>query len=64
MILWRPGTRHVDDLGSLRLVARQAARPGPNEYLSFRAPKAGTYYVQVKLGSRGAGKYTLKLVKK
>ena len=64
VILWRPGTRHIDDLASLRLVARQAARPGPNEYLSFRAPKAGTYYVQVKLGSGGAGKYTLKLVKK
>ena len=64
VILWRPGTRHVDDFGSLRLVARQAARPGPNEYLSFRASKAGRYYVQVKLGSRGNGKYTLKLVKK
>jgi subtilisin family serine protease len=64
VILWRPGTRHVDDLGSLRLVARQAARPGPNEYLSFRARRAGTYYVQVKLGSRGNGHYTLKLVKK
>ena len=64
VILWRPGTRHVDDFGSLRLVARQAATPGPNEYLSFRASRAGRYYVQVKLGSRGAGKYTLKLVKK
>ena len=63
VILWRPGTRHVDDLGSFRLVARQAARPGPNEYFSYRARKAGTYYVQVKLGSRGNGKYTLKLVK-
>ena len=64
LILWRPGTRHVDDLASLGLVARQSARPGPREYLSFRAPKAGTYYVQVKLGSRGAGKYRLVLVKK
>ena len=64
LILWRPRTKHVDDLGSLRLVARQSARPGPREHLSFRAPKAGTYYVQVKLGSRGAGKYRLTLVKK
>lgn len=64
LILWRPRTKHVDDLGSLRLVARQSARPGPQEHLSFRAPKAGTYYVQVKLGSRGAGKYRLALVKK
>ena len=29
LILWRPGTRHVDDLASLRLVARQSARSGP-----------------------------------
>jgi Subtilase family len=63
LILWEPGTKHVDDLASLRLVAKQSARPGPREYLSFRAPKLGTYYVQVKLGSRGAGKYKLVIVK-
>jgi hypothetical protein len=44
-------------------VARQAARPGPREYLPYRAPRAGTYYVQVKLGSRGAGRYRLTIVK-
>ncbi|HWL33117.1 MAG TPA: S8 family serine peptidase [Gaiellaceae bacterium] len=64
LILWRPRTKHVDDLASLNLVARQSARPGPSEYLGFRAPRTGTYYVQVKLGSRGAGKYRLALVKK
>jgi subtilisin family serine protease len=64
VILWRPKTKHVDDLASLNLVARQSARPGPREHLSFRAPKTGTYYLQVKLGSRGAGKYRLVLVKK
>jgi subtilisin family serine protease len=63
LILWRPGTKHVDDLGSLALVARQSARPGPREWLSYRAPKTGTYYVQVKLGSRGSGKYKLAIVK-
>ena len=64
VILWHPGTKHVDDLASLNLVARQSARPGPREHLSFRAPRTGTYYLQVKLGSRGAGKYRLVLVKK
>jgi subtilisin family serine protease len=63
LILWDPGTRHVDDLASLRLVAKQSARPGPQEWLSYRAPKTGTYYVQVKLGSRGAGRYKLAIVK-
>ena len=63
LILWQPGTKHVDDLASLQLVARQSARAGPNENLSYRAPKTGVYYVQVKLGSRGAGKYRLAVVK-
>jgi subtilisin family serine protease len=63
LILWKPGTKHIDDLASLRRVARQSARPGSREYLSYRAPKAGTYYVQVKLGARGAGRYKLVIVK-
>ena len=63
LILWHPRTRHVDDLASLQLVARQSARPGPREYLPYTAPKAGVYYVQVKLGSRGSGKYKLAIVK-
>jgi hypothetical protein len=44
-------------------VARQSARPGPREFLSYRAAATGTFYVQVKLGSRGAGKYKLAIVK-
>jgi subtilisin family serine protease len=63
LILWKPGTKHVDDLSSVELVARQSARPGPREFLSYRATATGTYYVQVKLGSRGAGKYKLAIVK-
>jgi hypothetical protein len=63
LIVWKPGTKHVDDLASLRLVAGQSAKPGPQEYLPFAAPTAGTYFVQVKLGSRGAGRYRLVLVK-
>jgi hypothetical protein len=63
LILWRPGTKRVDDLGSLRLLARQSARTGPREYLSYRAAKTGTHYVQVKLSSRGSGRYRLVIVK-
>ena len=29
LILWSPGTKHVDDLASIGRVARQSARPGP-----------------------------------
>lgn len=63
LILWQPGTKRVDDLGSLDLVAKQSARPGPKENLSYRARKAGWHYVQVKLATRGAGKYRLVIVK-
>jgi hypothetical protein len=63
LLLWKPGTRRVDDLSSLRMIVRQSARPGPREFLSYRAPKAGTYYIQVKLGSRGSGRYRLSIVK-
>jgi hypothetical protein len=63
IILWKPGTKHVDDLASVSFVARQSARPGPKDNFAYRAPVAGTYYVQVKLGSRGSGRYKLTIVK-
>ncbi|HWG57239.1 MAG TPA: S8 family serine peptidase [Gaiellaceae bacterium] len=63
LILWRPGTRHVDDLAAVEMRARQSARPGPREYLAYRAARSGWHYVQVKLGSRGAGEYRLAIVK-
>jgi hypothetical protein len=63
LLLWRPGTKHVDDLGSLRLLGRQSARPGGREFLSFRASRTGLHYVQVKLASRGEGRYKLVIIK-
>jgi hypothetical protein len=63
LILWRPGTRNVDDLRSLPRRARQSARPGPRDYFSYRAVEAGWHFVQVKLGSRGAGRYRLTVFK-
>ena len=63
LVLWHPATRHVDDLGSLKRVVRQSVRPGPREFLAYRAARAGWYFVQVKLGSRGSGRYRLAIVK-
>jgi hypothetical protein len=63
LLLWRPGTRRVDDLRAQSLRARQSARPGPVEFLSYRAPAAGRYYLQVKIAAAGAGKYRLSLAK-
>ena len=61
LILWKPGTRQVEgfSLSSLRLRAAQSARPGSRERLNYRAPTPGWYYVQVKLGTPGAGSYRL-----
>jgi hypothetical protein len=63
LLLWHPSTRRVDDLSSLKRVVKQSARPGPTEYLDYRAGAAGWYFVQVKLGSRGSGSYRLAIVK-
>jgi len=63
LILWRPGTQSVDDLTALDRRAAQSARPGARENLSYRAKVAGWHFVQVKLGTPGAGRYTLSIVK-
>ncbi|MBA2461664.1 MAG: S8 family serine peptidase, partial [Actinobacteria bacterium] len=63
LILWKPGTTRVDDLRSLDRIATQSAHPGPGERLSYRAKTTGWHFVQVKLGSRGAGRYKLVIVK-
>ena len=48
-----PGREEHRRLRLARPSGRQSARPGAREYLSYR-PGGGIYYVQVKLGSRGA----------
>ncbi len=63
LIVWRPGARSIDDLASLGRVVAQSAHPGAREYLQYRATRRGTYYVQVKLGSRGGGRYKLTIIK-
>jgi hypothetical protein len=63
LVLWHPRTRRVDDLRALQRVVSQSVGPGPHEFLSYRAARAGWYFVQVKLSSRGSGRYTLAIVK-
>jgi hypothetical protein len=64
LLLWKPGTRRVDDLRAQRLRAAQSVRPGSSERLSYRVVKPGSYFVEVKLASPGSGSYTLTLSKK
>ena len=63
LVVWRPGAKSIDGFASLGRMAAQSARPGAREYLQYRAPARGIYYVQVKLGSRGSGRYKLTIVK-
>ena len=63
LILWTPSARRVDDIRQRDRIAAQSAHPGPKENLSYRARRTGWHFVQVKLGSRGAGRYKLVIVK-
>jgi hypothetical protein len=63
LVLWRPGTTNVDDLGRQDLRARVSQRTGPNDFIGYRAPREGWYYLQVKLPTQGAGAYRLSVVK-
>ena len=63
LALWLPETRSVQDVHHLRLRVRVSARPGSRQYLSYRAPKAGTYFLQVRISSEGSSAYRLSIAK-
>jgi subtilisin family serine protease len=65
LILWRPGTEHVEGLSD-ELQARrvtQSVRPGPNEAIVHQITVSGWYYVEVKMAGPGSGRYSLRLAK-
>jgi SpoIID/LytB domain protein len=65
LVLWRPGTVHVEGL-SEELQARrvaQSVRAGPNEAIAHLATAGGWYYVEVKMAGPGSGRYSLRLTK-
>jgi subtilisin family serine protease len=59
LLLWRPGTKRVDDLRMQHLRAAQAIGPGDSHRLGYRAKTGGWYYAEVKLSTRGFGQYQL-----
>jgi hypothetical protein len=61
LLLWRPGTKRVNDLRKQNLRAAQSIGPGSSHKLGYRAPKQGWYYVEVKVVTRGSGPYELTL---
>ena len=63
LALWRPQTRSVTTVTSVRHRAKLSARVGGREHISFRAPAAGTYYFHVRISSPGHAGYRLRYVK-
>jgi subtilisin family serine protease len=64
LLLWKPGTVHVNDLRAQRLRAAQSIRRGPTQQIAYRVPKTGWYYVEAKLPTPGFGRYTLSIARK
>jgi hypothetical protein len=62
LVLWRPGTAHVDAKAA-RLRAAQSTRGGSVQHVRYRAGARGWYYVEVRDASPGGGAYTLSLAK-
>jgi hypothetical protein len=63
LVLWRPGTRRVDELANnaRRLAARDDV--GIDKQIVFRAKRGGWYYLQVKLSTPLVSRYSLRFVK-
>jgi subtilisin family serine protease len=63
LVLWKPGTKRVQDLRSQRLRAAASVSPGAKQRIVFTAPGRGWYYLEVKVTSPGFGPYSLQLNK-
>jgi len=65
LVLWKPGTLDVSgrsrELRSQRAV--EARHTGPGLHLSYRAPTAGWYFVEVRVVSPASSPYILRLSK-
>jgi subtilisin family serine protease len=54
MALWAPGTERVERLGGQQARVAQAGLTAGQARLAYRAPRAGTYYLELKLVQRNA----------
>jgi hypothetical protein len=63
LLLWKPGTKSVNDLRHQNLRAAQAIGPGSSHRLGYRVPKKGWYDVEAKLTTRGSGPYELTITR-
>jgi subtilisin family serine protease len=63
LALWLPQTGSIENVADSRFRVRTSARTGSRQYLSYRAPLTGTYYVQVRMSSPGSTRYRLTVIK-
>lgn len=61
LMLWKPDVQRIGAPASRRLLAARSARPGAVESVTYRAPVAGRYFVQVSMREEGSGGYSLRL---
>jgi subtilisin family serine protease len=59
--LYKPGLRRLGGAANRRLLAARSAGPGAVESVTYRAPAAGWYFVQIGMRHEGAGGYSLRL---
>jgi subtilisin family serine protease len=64
LLLWKPGTKRVNDLRKQNLRAAQSISAGSSHRLGYRIPRKGWYYVEVKVTTRGSGPYELGITRR
>jgi subtilisin family serine protease len=64
LLLWKPGTRSVNNLRGQNLRAAQSISPGATHKLAYHVRASGWYYIEVKLTTKGFGAYTLGIARK
>ena len=63
LLVWKPGTKGVNDLRTQNLRAAQSIGPGSSHRLGYRVRKKGWYYVEAKVVTRGSGPYELTIIR-
>ena len=63
LALWTSQARYLERVADYRYRVRTSARDGSRQYFSYRARRAGTFFVQVRMSSPGATRYRLVIVK-
>ncbi len=64
LLLWRPGTKRVNDLRAQHMRAAASIGPGATHHIAYRVRTTGSYYVEIKLTTAGFGSYALALSRK